>query len=80
MLRNKKPDKNLPISDGCKFYKNKIIELMNKLKISRDVGYVEFDDIAKSIKAYSLKKPNSHYQLYAEVEKVAYQISKLIRS
>ena len=53
---------------------------MNKLKISRDVGYVEFDDIAKSIKAYSLKKPNSHYQLYAEVEKVAYQISKLIRS
>ena len=55
-------------------------ELMNKLKISRDVGYVEFDDIAKSIKAYSLKKPNSHYQLYAEVEKVAYQISKLIRS
>lgn len=80
MLRNKKPDKNLPISDGWKFYKNKIIELMNKLKISRDVGYVEFDDIAKSIKAYSLKKPNSHYQLYAEVEKVAYQISKLIRS
>ena len=80
MIRNKKPNVNLPISDGWKFYKNKIIELMKNLKISRDVGYLELNDIAESIKAYSLKKPNTHYQLYAEVEKVAYQISKLIKS
>ena len=59
---------------------NKITKLMSNLILTRDVGHIESLNLTEGLQTYSLKNPIDHYQTYAEVEKVAYQISKLIKS
>ena len=59
---------------------NKITKLMSNLILARDVGYIECLNLTEDLQTYSLKNPIDHHQTYAEVEKVAYQISKLIKS
>jgi mitochondrial fission protein ELM1 len=75
-LQSKKGDIKIP---NKRTHTNKIIQLMNKLTASRDVGFVDLTNVSEEIKAYSLKKPNTQYQLYAEVEKVAYKISNFVK-
>lgn len=59
---------------------NKITRLMSDLIASRDLGYMESLFLAGGLQTYSLKNPIDQHQTYAEVEKVAYQISQLIKS
>ena len=59
---------------------NKITRLMSNLVESRDLGYMESLFLAGGLQTYSLKNPIDQHQTYAEVEKVAYQISQLIKS
>lgn len=59
---------------------NKITKLMSNLILARDVGHIESLNLTEGLQTYSLKNPIDHHQTYAEVEKVAYQISKLIKS
>ena len=73
-LQSKKGDIKIP---NKKAHTNKIIQLMNKLTTSRDVGFVNLTTVTEGIEAYSLKQPNIQHQFYAEVEKVAYKISNL---
>jgi mitochondrial fission protein ELM1 len=59
---------------------HKITKLMSNLILIRDVGYVESKNITEDLQTYSLRNPIDSHQTYAEVEKVAYKISQLIKS
>ena len=59
---------------------HKITKLMSNLILIRDVGYVESKNITENLQTYSIKSPIDSHQIYAEVEKVAYKISQLIKS
>ena len=59
---------------------HKITKLMSNLILTRDVGYVESKNMTENLQTYSIKSPIDSHQTYAEVEKVAYKISQLIKS
>ena len=59
---------------------HKITKLMSNLILTRDVGHVESKNMTESLQTYSIKSPIDSHQTYAEVEKVAYKISQLIKS
>ena len=59
---------------------HKITKLMSNLILTRDVGYVESKNMTENLQTYSIKAPIDSHQTYAEVEKVAYKISQLIKS
>ena len=59
---------------------HKITKLMSNLILTRDVGYVESKNMTENLQTYSIKAPIDSHQTYAEVEKVAYKISELIKS
>ena len=59
---------------------HKITKLMSNLILTRDVGYVESKNMTENIQTYSIKAPIDSHQTYAEVEKVAYKISQLLKS
>ena len=58
---------------------HKITKLMSNLILTRDVGYVESKNMTENLQTYSIKAPIDSHQTYAEVEKVAYKISQLIK-
>ena len=53
---------------------------MSNLILTRDVGCVESMNMTENLQTYSIKSPIDSHQTYAEVEKVAYKISQLIKS
>ena len=59
---------------------HKITKLMSNLILTRDVGHVESKNMTENLQTYSIKNPIDSHQTYAEVEKVAYKISQLIKS
>ena len=59
---------------------HKITKLMSNLILTRDVGYIESKNMIENLQTYSIKSPIDSHQIYAEVEKVAYKISQLIKS
>ena len=59
---------------------HKITKLMSNLILTRDVGYVESKNMTENLQTYSINAPIDSHQTYAEVEKVAYKISELIKS
>ena len=58
---------------------HKITKLMSNLILTRDVGHVESKNMTENLQTYSIKSPIDSLQTYAEVEKVAYKISQLIK-
>ena len=58
---------------------HKITKLMSNLILIRDVGHVESKNMTENLQTYSIKSPIDSHQTYAEVEKVAYKISQLIK-
>lgn len=58
--------------------KNKVVKTVNELISSRKIGYVDCDQMIEGISKIKLNKQNVYNETYAEVEKVAYQINKLL--
>ena len=58
--------------------KNKVVKTVNELISSRKIGYVDCDQMIEGISKMKLNKQNIYSETYAEVEKVAYQLNKLL--
>ena len=58
------------------FRKNKIVNLMNSLLENQQIGYIENSQMVDGLHKIKMISGNKHYDVFAEVEKVAYQISK----
>lgn len=58
------------------FKKNKIVNLMNSLLENKQVGYIENSQMVDGLHKIKMIRGNKHHDIFAEVEKVAYQISK----
>ena len=55
---------------------NKVVKNVNHLISNRKIGYVDTSDIINGISKLKLEKQNSYNDVYAEVEKVAFEIRK----
>ena len=55
---------------------NKVVMTVNKLIKNKNIGYIENGEITKGITKMKLHNQNAHYEVFAEVEKVAYEINK----
>ena len=55
---------------------NKVVKNVNHLIANRKIGYVDTSDIINGISKLKLEKQNSYNDVYAEVEKVAFEIRK----
>ena len=60
------------------FKKNKIVNLMNGLLENQQVGYIEYSKMADGLNKIKMVNSNKHYKIFAEVEKVAYELIKKI--
>ena len=60
------------------FKKNKIVNLMNGLLENQQVGYIEYSKMADGLNKIKMVNSNKHYEIFAEVEKVAYELIKKI--
>ena len=58
--------------------KNKVVKTVDELISSRKIGYVDCDQMIEGISKIKLNKQNVYNETYAEVEKVAYQLNKLL--
>ena len=56
--------------------KNKVVNQINDLLENENVGYISFDKMADGLTKISLQSQNPHYEVFAEVEKVAYKLIK----
>lgn len=62
---------------NMKYYKkNKIVKLMNSLLENQQVGYIDYSPMAGGLKKIKIINRNEHYDVFAEVEKVAYALIK----
>ena len=57
---------------------NKVVKNVKNLIKNRKVGYVNALDIIDGISKIKLEKQNSYNEVYAEVEKVAFEIKKYL--
>lgn len=57
---------------------NKVVKNVNHLIANRKIGYVDTSDIINGISKLKLEKQNSYNDVYAEVEKVAFEIRKYL--
>ena len=55
-----------------------MVKRVNELSSSRKIGYVDCDQMIEGISKMKLNKQNVYNETYAEVEKVAYQLNKLL--
>ena len=60
------------------FKKNKIVNLMNRLCDNKQIGYIENLQIVDGLNKIKMISRNKHIGVFAEVEKVAYQLLKRI--
>jgi mitochondrial fission protein ELM1 len=58
---------------------NKIVKQINKLKISRQIGYLEESSLVADIQKTKIHSQNEHNDVFAEVEKLAYKLIKKIK-
>ena len=54
----------------------KVVENINTLIQNRKIGFVDCSELTKGFYKMKLKKQNKHNDVFAEVEKVAYEIQK----
>ena len=57
---------------------NKVVRNVNHLIANRKIGYVDASNIIDGISKLKLEKQNSYNDVYAEVEKVAFEIRKYL--
>jgi len=57
---------------------NKVVKNVNHLIANRKIGYVDTSNIINGISKLKLEKQNSYNDIYAEVEKVAFEIRKYL--
>ena len=55
---------------------NKITKQIDLLLSNKQVGYIEKINLTKGLEKIQLQSQNPHHEVFAEVEKVAYQIIK----
>ena len=58
--------------------KNKIVKLVNELISNKKIGYIDCEAILEGISKMKLCKQNTYNDVFAEVEKVSYQLNKLL--
>jgi mitochondrial fission protein ELM1 len=64
---------------NMKYYKKtKIVNLMNRLCNNQQIGYIENSQIVDGLNKIKMISRNKHCEVFAEVEKVAYQLQKRI--
>ena len=51
---------------------------MNGLLENQQVGYIEYSKMADGLNKIKMVNSNKHYEIFAEVEKVAYELIKKI--
>ena len=69
---------NTYLIDMKNYKTNKVVEAINNLIANKQIGYIDCSNIIDGISKMQLRKQNMHNQVYAEVEKVAFKITKLI--
>ena len=57
---------------------NKVVQIINNLILNKKIGYIERGDISENISKMKLNKQNIYNEVFAEVEKVSYELNKLI--
>ena len=57
---------------------NKVVNTVNELISNKKIGYVDCGEIVKGMSKMQLNKQNVYNEVYAEVEKVAYELNKLL--
>ena len=57
---------------------NKVVQIVNNLISNKKIGYIEQGNIIDGMSKMKLNKQNIYNEPYAEVEKVAYELNKLI--
>ncbi len=57
---------------------NKVVKLVNELISNKNVGYIDHGNIIEGISKMQLNKQNIHNDVFAEVEKVSYQLRKIL--
>ena len=58
---------------------NKIVKQINKLKINKQIGYLEESSLVTDLQQTKLHSQNEHNDVFAEVEKLAYKLLKEIK-
>ena len=66
------------LKDMVKKNDGKIVKIINKLIDDKKVGFVNCEDIITGISKIKLSKQNTYNEVFAEVEKVAFEINKVI--
>ena len=56
----------------------KVVKIINKLIKEKKVGYIDCEDIVTGISKMKLSKQNTYNEVFAEVEKLAFKINKVI--
>ena len=60
------------------FKKNKIVNLMHNLLENKQVGYVEYSKMVDGLHKIKMVNKNKHSEIFAEVEKLSYELIKRI--
>ena len=60
------------------FKNNKLSKIVTELINNKKIGYISCDDIVDGLSKMQLIKQNEHNDVFAEVEKVSYQLNKII--
>ena len=58
---------------------NKIVKQINKLKINKQIGYLEESSLVTDLQQTKIHSQNEHNDVFAEVEKLAYKLLKEIK-
>ena len=56
----------------------KVVKIINKLINDKKVGYINCEDIITGISKMKLSKQNAYNEVFAEVEKLAFEINKIL--
>jgi len=57
---------------------NKIVENINNLIINKQIGYIDCSNLIEGISKIKIRKQNEFNEVFAEVEKVAFKINKIL--
>lgn len=60
------------------FKKNKIVNQINNLINDKKIGYIKYEKMADGLNKIVLEEQNIYNDVFAEVEKLSYQLEKLI--
>ncbi len=69
---------NTYLIDMESFKNNKVSKTVTELINNKKIGYINCDDIVDGLSKMQLIKQNQHNDVFAEVEKVSYQLNKII--